>query len=172
MKNMKKKGFTLVELVIVLVILAILVGVALPVFMGVRGRAYRAEALQIMSEAKTMAWGYNLQYGSPTAARWWSTGVGTLDPIHSPTIFGDIGYVTLPGTNNWDFQAQVRGNGVFTNPIPNGYGMVAPLIDCSGTGLCFVIEAQPRSGSAAASSGARRLSLVMNRTGSTVIIYE
>ncbi len=57
-KNMLQKGFTLVELMIVIVIVGILSGVALPSFLSQRGKAESTEAIQqiglMLKEAKIM----------------------------------------------------------------------------------------------------------------------
>lgn len=46
-----QKGFTLVELMVVILIIAILIAVAIPVFLGVRGRAQDNVANQAMTNA-------------------------------------------------------------------------------------------------------------------------
>ena len=48
MKNMKKKGFTLVELVIVIAVIAILAGVLIGTFSTVITRANQSKALQLL----------------------------------------------------------------------------------------------------------------------------
>lgn len=55
------KGFSLIELVVVMSILAILVVAALPTYRGSRDRAYLAEARGTAQEFKTLAWGYNIE---------------------------------------------------------------------------------------------------------------
>lgn len=90
---MNNKGFTLVELVIVLVILAILVGIALPTFMGVRDRAYRAEALQILDELKVVSWAHNLENG------------GTPGTDESWPLDADL---DTPDTTNWAFVVEAE----------------------------------------------------------------
>ena len=54
MRKSNKKGFTIVELVIVIAVIAILAGVLIPVFSGVIGNANKSAAMQEMnSEWKT-----------------------------------------------------------------------------------------------------------------------
>ncbi|MGH2403617.1 MAG: prepilin-type N-terminal cleavage/methylation domain-containing protein [bacterium] len=51
-----RRGFTLIEIAIVIAIIGILLLIALPLFSGARVRAYVAEARQISSEWKALAW--------------------------------------------------------------------------------------------------------------------
>lgn len=51
-------GFTLVELVIVLVILAILLVLALPSYLAARRNAYFAEAAERLQEMREFAWSF------------------------------------------------------------------------------------------------------------------
>lgn len=50
------RGFTLIEIAIVVAIIGILLLIALPLFTGARVRAYVAEARQLSSEWKSLAW--------------------------------------------------------------------------------------------------------------------
>ena len=53
-----ERGFTLIELVMVLVILGILLALALPSYLGTRRKAYIAEADQRLQEWATAMWLY------------------------------------------------------------------------------------------------------------------
>jgi prepilin-type N-terminal cleavage/methylation domain-containing protein len=63
-KRLKRQehGFTLIELVVVLAILGILIALAVPRYLGARKKAYKAEADNVLQEAKTLEWAYYQQY--------------------------------------------------------------------------------------------------------------
>ena len=62
LKNSQERGFTLIELVVVLAILGILIALAVPRYLGARKKAYKAEADNVLQEAKTLEWAYYQQY--------------------------------------------------------------------------------------------------------------
>ncbi|HHV79829.1 MAG TPA: prepilin-type N-terminal cleavage/methylation domain-containing protein [Firmicutes bacterium] len=80
-----EKGFTLVELVVVLAVIGIMVAVAYPTYTNTRIRAYTAEAKAILQELRVDAWDYYLQKGS----------------FNGFTIVGNH------NTENWTFTATV-----------------------------------------------------------------
>ena len=53
-----QRGFTLIELVVVLAILGILLALAVPRYIGFRKRAFKGEVANILGEAKTLSWAY------------------------------------------------------------------------------------------------------------------
>jgi type IV pilus assembly protein PilA len=77
-----ERGFTLIELIMVLVILGILLALALPSYLGTRKKAYLAEADQNLQEMRTNAW---LRY------------------VETGSFDGVVGNMTLPETTNWSF---------------------------------------------------------------------
>ncbi len=78
-----EKGFTLIELIMVLVILGILLALALPSYLGTRRKAYIPEADQRLQEWATQQW---------------------LHYVEKNTFTDDTAVVALPSdTDNWTF---------------------------------------------------------------------
>ena len=89
LKNSQERGFTLIELVVVLAILGILIALAVPRYLGARKKAYKAEADNILQESKTLEWAYYQQYNLfDTTGN--SVGLQTPGQMHwgSPAISG------------------------------------------------------------------------------------
>jgi prepilin-type N-terminal cleavage/methylation domain-containing protein len=79
----RERAFTLIELVVVLAIIGILVAAAVPLYLGARKRAYKAEADGTLQEIKTMEWAYYQEENTftdsftslgvtPPASKFWS----------------------------------------------------------------------------------------------------
>lgn len=82
-------GFTLVELVMVVVILGILVALALPNYYSARRKAYFAEAGEKLQEMRETAWAHYLAHGTFT---------GFPNEPAAPTDHWTFAYETCAGT--------------------------------------------------------------------------
>ncbi len=63
-KRKGERGFTLIELVVVLAILGILIALAVPRYLGARKNALVAEGDNMLQEVKTLSWAYYQQYST------------------------------------------------------------------------------------------------------------
>lgn len=94
----RDRGFTLIELVVVLAILGILISLAVPRYLAARKKAYKAEADNILQETKSLEWGYYMQYNlfDTTAA---GANLGLVMPTgmhwNAPSINGGASLVTV-----------------------------------------------------------------------------
>ena len=89
-----RSGFTLIELLIVVVIIAILAAIAIPKFVGTKGRAYRAmmqSDLQNMSKAQE---NYYYEHGA------YASDAATLAPAFTPSSAVDVTIVAA-GPAGW-----------------------------------------------------------------------
>jgi len=96
--NRKERGFTLIELVVVLAILGILIALAVPRYLTARKKAYKAEADNLLQEAKSLEWSYYQQYNSfDTSAT--GANIGIVEPTgmhwYSPAFSGGASNVTI-----------------------------------------------------------------------------
>lgn len=100
--NLKSKGFTLTELLMVVVILGILGGIAIPRYFPQAEKARVAEAVSMLSAIRQAEEGYRLENGTYLALATAADGnnwlaVGIEDPNLSST---DWGYSVTAGTGN------------------------------------------------------------------------
>lgn len=68
MKKMNKKGFTIVELVIVIAVIAILAAVLIPTFSGIVDKANKSKSLQEVRNAYTVYMSEQLHANQPVAS--------------------------------------------------------------------------------------------------------
>jgi prepilin-type N-terminal cleavage/methylation domain-containing protein len=101
-KKRGQRGFTLIELVVVLAILGILIALAVPRYLGARRSALVSEGDNTLQELKTLAWAYYQQYSS------W-VGVTTQQLGFTPPGGGCWSY-SLPTTGATQIVMRASGN--------------------------------------------------------------
>jgi len=111
----KQNGFTLIELIIVIVLLGILASVALPRFIDVTGDAHSAN---VTGTAGAIASGINLAH-----AKWLATG--------QPTSSNPIRGVDLTGSSKQDTGFNVLG---WPNAATNGSANITKVDVLGGSG--------------------------------------
>lgn len=104
-----ERGFTLVELMVVVLIIAILIAIAIPTFLGARTRAQDRAAQSNLRNALTAAKVYYTDFQD------YAFSVPDLDDIHANLTFvagngpasGEVGYVVTANTDGLADQAVI-----------------------------------------------------------------
>ena len=130
----REDGFTLVELMVVVLIIAILIAIAIPTFLGARVRAQDRSAQSNLRNALTAA----KVYYADGDTQDYGFAIADLDAVHANLPFvagnapglGEVGFITLDSTGGDTDQA-----------------VVFITQSRSGTWFCLLDEAvEPRTG--------------------------
>ncbi len=82
----KNSGFTLIEILIVLVIIGILAGLAIPRFVGATSRAKQVEAKQVLRQIYTMQVSHRIEHDT-----YWIPAYGSKASASDPKAFAALG---------------------------------------------------------------------------------
>ncbi len=137
-----EEGFTLIELMVVVLIIAILLAIAIPTFLGARKRAQDRSAQSSLRNALTAAKTMYTDASSYAGADESATGLKTVEPsvayVAAATASSDPKTVSVnASTNSWSAAAwSASGNCFFikeTTTGPTAFGTSAVAADCTGT---------------------------------------
>lgn len=84
--NSRHRGFTLIEILIVLVIIGILAGLAIPRFVGATSRAKQVEAKQVLRQIYTMQVSHRIEHDT-----YWIPPFGSRASASDPKAFAALG---------------------------------------------------------------------------------
>lgn len=130
MKRSLQKGFTLIELMIVVAIIGILAAVALPAYQDYTVRARVTEGLALSGAAKT-AVAENAANGAPFAAGW-SAPTATQN-VSSVAIDATTGQITVTYTSRAGGTSAVPAPTIVLEPRANGNALTAGSVPDGGS---------------------------------------
>lgn len=101
-KLQRQQGFTLVEILIVLVIIGILAGLAIPRYVGATSKAKQVEAKQLLRQIYTMEQSYRLEHDT-----FWIPPGGAKASRTASKAFAAIGVEIMVQAR---YEYEIRGN--------------------------------------------------------------
>lgn len=135
MKSLRSRsecGFTLLEIVVVLVILGILLAIAVPRYLGFRRNALVSEADSFLQELKTLAWAYYHQH---------QTWVG----ITTANMSGVLGVEVPPPTACWSYSVLGTATATQIQFQAAGAGSLGKCLPASGATVTLVLNSDGSS---------------------------
>jgi prepilin-type N-terminal cleavage/methylation domain-containing protein len=104
-KSLGKKGFTLLEIMIVIVIIGVLAGLAIPRFMKATVKAKQTEAKQLLKQIFIMQESYRLENDE-----YWIPPEGAEANASKPEAFAELG-VEIMSSARYSYSIQKTENG-------------------------------------------------------------